>query len=139
MASEPADEEVARDEHAAIPELHELEFAVMEQSWRLGRVTVQEVLDGLNSADPRQRRYTTILSVMRRLHQKGFLDRERHDRTDFYTPIISRERYAHAQTRAALGHLVDQYGEVALAHFARQVESLSLEHLAKLRELAEEP
>jgi predicted transcriptional regulator len=135
MVSEPAGGEPA---HEAIPQLHELEFAVMEQAWRLERASVQELLDKLNAADDKQRRYTTVLSVMRRLHEKGFLNRERIDRTDFYTPAISRERYAHAQTRSVLNQLVDQYGDVALAHFARQVESLSIGQLARLRELAEE-
>ena len=121
-----------------LPELHELEFAVMAQVWQLGRASVHEVHDKLNASDTKQRAYTTLLSVMRRLHQKGFLARERADRVDYYTPLVSRTRYAHVQTRAVLDSLVDQYGDVALAHFARKVESLSLEQLAKLRRLADE-
>jgi predicted transcriptional regulator len=135
MAIDPAPEESAQ---GAIPELHELQFAVMERVWRLGgRVTVHDVLKNLNAADPQERAYTTILSVMRRLHEKGFLNRERQNRSDYYTPQISREEYAHSQTRHAVDQLVDQYGEVALAHFARQVEQLSLERLAELRKLAD--
>lgn len=124
--------------HAPLPELHELEFAVMEQVWRLGRASVHEVHDNLNATDTKQRAYTTLLSVMRRLHQKGFLARERADRTDYYTPLVSRTRYAHAQTRAVLDSLVEQYGDVAMAHFARKVKSLSLEQLATLRTMADE-
>lgn len=122
----------------SLPELHELEFAVMTQVWRLGRTSVHEVHDSLNAIDTRQRAYTTVLSVMRRLHQKGFLTREREDRIDYYTPVVSRDQYAHAQTRAVLDSLVDQYGDVALAHFARKVDSLSLGQLAKLRELVDD-
>lgn len=139
MAVNPAHGEPADDAPSTeIPELHELEFAVMEQVWRLGRASVHTVHRELNATDPRERAYTTILSVMRRLHQKGFLRRERRDRTDFYTPLISRDEYAHTQARAVVNLLVDQFGDVALAHFARHVERLSLEQLAKLRRLADE-
>lgn len=123
---------------SSVPELHELEFAIMDQVWQLERASVHDVHDKLNATGARQRAYTTVLSVMRRLHQKGFLARERQDRVDYYAPMMSRSHYAHAQTRAVLDSLVDQYGDVALAHFARQVESLSLEQLAKLRKLADE-
>jgi predicted transcriptional regulator len=123
---------------SSLPELHELEFAIMEQVWQLGRASVHEVHDKLNASDAKQRAYTTVLSVMRRLHQKGFLARERTDRVDYYTPVVSRTRYAHDRTQMIVDSLVDQYGDVALAHFARKVESLSLGQLAKLRELAAE-
>lgn len=131
---------MATDEpgRSPVPELHELEFTVMTLVWQLGRASVHEVHDKLNAADDRRRAYTTVLSVMRRLHQKGFLARERHDRVDYYTPIVSRARYAHTRTRAVLDSLVEQYGDVALAHFARRVESLSLEQLAGLRKLADD-
>lgn len=137
MAVNPAHGEPA-DDAAQIPELHELEFAVMEQVWRLGRASVHAVHAELNATDPRERAYTTILSVMRRLHTKGFLHRERQDRTDFYSPKISRDEYAHSQARAVVNLLVDQFGDVALAHFARHVGRLSLEQLADLRRLADE-
>lgn len=137
-AANAMNHESAGDTPGVIPELHELELAIMEQMWRLRRASVHDVHDKLNANDQRQRAYTTVLSVMRRLHQKGFLARERHDRTDFYTPAISRTQYEHQRIRTVVDALVNQYGDLALAHFARRMESLSLQRLAKLRKLADE-
>jgi predicted transcriptional regulator len=122
---------------ADVPELHELEAVVMDQVWRMGKGTVREVLEALNEAEPRVRAYTTIMTIMRRLHTKGLLERERRDRTDIYTPALTREGYAHRRARRQVELLVDEYGDAALAAFARKVEGLSPARLAALRRLAE--
>lgn len=121
---------------AEVPELHELEAAVMDQVWRLEKATVRDVLEALNEAEPRARAYTTIMTIMRRLHTKGMLERERHDRTDVYTPVVTREGYAHRRARRQVEDLVNEFGDAALAAFARQVERLRPEKLEALRRLA---
>lgn len=118
------------------PPLHELESEVMEQVWRQGEVTVREVLEALN-AGPKQRAYTTIMTVMTRLDAKGLLSRVRDGKTDVYRARLSCEEYQQARARAEVGELVSDYGDVALAHFARQLDGLDPERRRRLRKLAE--
>lgn len=109
----------------------------MEEAWRHEQVTVREVLEALNSGY-KERAYTTIMTVMSRLDTKGLLTRRRDGRSDVYRPQMSREQYLEARARAEVEGLVADYGDIALAHFARQLGSLDGEHQRQLKELAEE-
>jgi predicted transcriptional regulator len=119
-----------------VPELHELEAAVMDQMWRLKVATVRQVMDVLNTGDEPDRAYTTVMTVMRKLYSKGMLWRDREDRTDVYMPTMSRGQYQQARAQVQVEALIDQYGDVALANFARQVDQLGPDRLAALRKLA---
>jgi predicted transcriptional regulator len=123
---------------APTPQLHELEAEVMEQIWSEGESSVRGVMDALNARGENQRAYTTYMTIMARLHKKGVLDRRRHGKTDFYTPRLSREEYMAARARAQVDELVEEYGDVALTHFARQVASLDPARRRALQRLARE-
>jgi predicted transcriptional regulator len=117
-----------------VTHLGELETAVMEQLWQRGEATVREVHDAL----PRERAYTTVMTVMTRLCDKGMLARERRGRRDVYRPTATREEWAQGRARAGVDALVEEFGDVALAHFARQVSALDPERREALRRLAED-
>src|SRR6478752_6901432 len=106
---------------AAPPQLHELESEVMEELWSQQEATVRTVMDRLNERTSKKRAYTTYMTIMARLHKKGVLDRRREGKTDFYAPKLGREEYMASRAHAQVDELVEEYGEVALAHFARQV------------------
>jgi predicted transcriptional regulator len=108
----------------------------MEEVWRQREATVRDVLEALN-AGPKQRAYTTIMTIMARLDGKGLLNRQRLGRADIYRPVLSREDYLQARARAEVEELVADYGELALANFARQLETLEPERRRQLRRLAE--
>jgi predicted transcriptional regulator len=118
------------------PALFELEAEVMEEMWRLGQATVREVLEELNRG-PKQRAYTTVMTTMRRLAEKGLLRRRRQGKTDIYRPRLSREEHTRQRARAEVESLLDQYGDVALAEFAQQVGNLDARRLRQLRALAD--
>ena len=118
------------------PPLHELETEIMEEVWDAGERTVREVLDALNARSTTQRAYTTILTVMQRLHTKELLRRERDGRRDIYVPVLTREQYAQARAEAEVGALVSEYGDVALAHFARHMSQLDAKRRDQIRRLA---
>ena len=133
--------EVARsgsvDTEALIPPpLHELEDEVMQEVWRRDEVSVGDVKEALNACAPKERAYTTYMTVMARLDNKGLLERTRRGKTDFYRPMYSRERYRELRARAAVDSLVDQFGDVALAHIAREMARLEPEHRRTLQRLA---
>ena len=111
----------------------------MAEVWRRdGEVTVREVLEVLNRKSRRTRAYTTLMTVMGRLHAKGLLRRELRGKTHFYRPTLTAEQYADARARADVEALVAAYGEVALAHFTRQVDALRADQVRRLRKLAGE-
>jgi predicted transcriptional regulator len=119
------------------PQLHELESEIMDEIWRRGSsTTVHDVTDELNAAADAPRAYTTYMTVMRRLHAKGFLDRRREGRCDVYSPQLTREQYRELRARADVAELVSHYGETALVHFARALDELDPDRQRALRNVA---
>jgi predicted transcriptional regulator len=118
------------------PPLHELEAAVMDEIWTRGEMSVREVMDALNRDERRPRAYTTYMTTMARLHRKGLLKRRRDGRTDFFAPVYGRGRYADLCAGAAIDSVVEQFGDVALMHIARQMAGLTPEKRRSLHRLA---
>ncbi|MGH2970413.1 MAG: BlaI/MecI/CopY family transcriptional regulator [Solirubrobacteraceae bacterium] len=121
---------------AAPPALHELEGEVMEELWRLGEAPVRPVLDALNASSARSRAYTTVMTVMAKLHRKGVLARRREGKTDVYRPVLTRDAYMEARARADLDAMLDRYGDVALVALARQMDELDPKRREQLQRLA---
>jgi predicted transcriptional regulator len=118
--------------------LHELESEVMEQLWSTGETPVRSVMQALNTQASRDRAYTTYMTVMSRLHEKGLLARRRDGKTDYYRPAYGRDEYMGLRARAGVDGLVAQYGDVALSHFAQQMASLDPARRRALQRLARE-
>jgi predicted transcriptional regulator len=108
----------------------------MEELWSQGEASVRTVMEELNKHARPKRAYTTYMTIMARLHKKDVLDRRREGKTDIYAPKLSREEYMTARARAQVDELVDQYGDVALTHFARQVAGLDPARRRALQRLA---
>nr|WSW68522.1 BlaI/MecI/CopY family transcriptional regulator [Streptomyces sp. NBC_00995] len=76
-------------------QLGELEDAVMTRVWQWNRpVTVREVLEDLQQE--RSIAYTTVMTVMDNLHQKGWVRREVDGRAYRYMAVSTRAAYAAA-------------------------------------------
>lgn len=121
---------------AVPPELHELETIVMDAMWQLEHATVRDVREHINRRAKPERAYTTFMTVMRRLADKGLLLRERNGKSDTYAPSMTRVEYEQARASAHTAELVSRYGDVALASFARELAELDSEHRRKLTRLA---
>ena len=94
----------------------------MEELWGRAEATVREVQEALNARGGKVRAYTTLLTVMTRLDAKGLLVRRRAGRLDVYAPALARDEYLHARAEAEVAALVEDFGDLALAHFARHIE-----------------
>ncbi|MDX3235606.1 BlaI/MecI/CopY family transcriptional regulator [Streptomyces sp. ME03-5709C] len=80
--------------------LGDLENAVMTRVWRWNHsVTVREVLEDLRRE--RSIAYTTVMTVMDNLHQKGWLRREAEGRAYRYEAVSTRAAYSAALMREA--------------------------------------
>jgi predicted transcriptional regulator len=93
-------------------------------------------MDALNAKAQTPRAYTTYMTMLGRLHNKGLLTRRREDKTDFYRPVHTREEYADLRAQVEVAAVIDQFGDVALGHFARQMAGLDPERRAALERLA---
>lgn len=113
----------------------ELEAVVMDRVWDHGpeTVTVRDIFDEL--AAERRIAYTTVMSTMDNLHNKGWLSRERDGRAYRYWPVMTREEHSARLMREAL----DGGGrsELVLNYFIEQIDPAESERLrAALRRLA---
>ena len=112
--------------------LGELEAEVMELAWGHGGwIGVNEILTALRG---QQRAYTTVMTIVTRLCEKGLLERRREGRGFVYRPALSKEQLAARTLRDVLAGADDP--RAVLAHFVRDLEA-SPELLARLRALAE--
>ncbi len=108
----------------------------MEEMWRRGGDgTVRDVLEALNRGR-KKRAYTTIMTIMARLDRKALLTRKRSGKADLYSVVMSREEYRQALAEAEVAALVDEFGDLALAHFAQQMGELDPKRQRALRKLA---
>ena len=113
-----------------------LEERIMGAIWRRGSATVRQVLDELI---PGHRvAYTTVMTVMARLAEKGLLRRSAQGNTYLYTAVFSEDQYAALVTQRVTRDLVDRFGPLALAQFAAELERVDPEALQQLHRLAAE-
>lgn len=112
--------------------LGDLEALVMEQLWSSREPrSVRQVLEAL--PDGRSRAYTTVMTVMDNLFQKGFVQRERSGRAYVYRPAQTRAEHTAEIMEDALARGGDR--GAALMHFIGQ---LAPEETAALRALLED-
>ena len=100
--------------------LGDLEAAIMEEVWAQGDwVTVRQIADVLKVQ--RGSAYTTVMTVMGNLAEKGLLHVDKLPHSHRYRPTQSREAF----TRTAVGYVIDQlltdFADPALAHFAERL------------------
>lgn len=114
-----------------------LERRVMGQLWQRGPLTVADILETLNAGTQRKLAYTTVMTILVRLHEKGYASRSRSGRTYTYQAVMDEPSLAATIGRRELGRLIDRYGAASLAGFADELDPRS-ELARRLREVAAE-
>jgi predicted transcriptional regulator len=101
----------------ANPTLNPQELAIMKVVWRKGSATVRDVYEAL-----RQKRtiaYTTVMTMMRILDDKGYLDKELVDRAYVYRPTKARQQVVGAMVKDFVDRVFDGASESLLVHLAK--------------------
>jgi predicted transcriptional regulator len=111
-----------------------LEGAVMDRIWKRGPLTVRDVVDEVGRS--RRLAYTTVMTVMVRLHAKGLLARRREGKTYVYRAAFTREEHRARVSRDLARGLVSQFGDAALVAFSAELDGVDTQHRAALRRLA---
>jgi predicted transcriptional regulator len=91
----------------------------MNALWRLGQATVRDIHASL--APTRPRAYTTIMTILDRLAQKGVVERQKSGRAWLYKAHLSAEQ---ARTHA-VARLVDGFFQGSTEALATHLSSLS--------------
>jgi predicted transcriptional regulator len=116
--------------------LGELELHVMEVVWNRQRVTVRDVLEALVATRPLA--YTTVMTVMNRLAEKGLLVADKEGKAYHYHPAFTREELeAQAVGRVVQSLLVDFGSELAMSQFVAKLSAVDPDQLARLAEMAQ--
>ncbi len=115
-----------------------LAAAIVREVANRGEASVADVVDGLRRSQGREHAYTTIMTVMSRLHEKGVLARELSGRQYIYGPTASEEELIDMLSGLAVDRLVDRYGTAALRHFAVRLADLDPRTRRRLAVLADE-
>jgi predicted transcriptional regulator len=125
-----------RRRHTLADVLGPLEADVMEAVWSRGEVTVRDVHKTLKRRRPIA--YTTVMTTMSRLADKGLLDRTEGGRAHRYSALVSREEYASSTARSVVDWLVTQFRDPAVAYFLDRVEKEDEQVIEALREAIEQ-
>ena len=95
-----------------------LEADVVRAAWAIGEpVSVRQLLGRVNEGRSPQLAYTTVMTVMNRLAEKGILRRRKQGRGYLYEPVAS------DSAGLAVRGVVRDFGDAAIAHLVDEAKS----------------
>jgi predicted transcriptional regulator len=109
------------------------EMDVMSVLWSLGSATVAEVKERIS--DPLA--YTTVLSVLQTLEEKGYVRHEGEGRAYRYFPLVDWQTAGGSELRRIMRKVFKGSPELLLVQLVED-ESLSPEQLRRIQDLVEE-
>ena len=114
--------------------LGDRELDVMGVLWDLGSGTVSEVRDKL----PADLAYTTVLTILRNLEAKGFVDHKAEGKAHRYAPKVARRTARRSALAKIVAKLFHGSPEQLVAQLVED-EDLTADDLKRLRALLNEP
>ena len=99
------------------PTLTPQELAIMKVVWKLDRATVRDVHEALSAR--RQVAYTTVMTMMRILEDKGYLRKTMAERAHVYRAAKPRQQVVGAMVRDFVERVFDGAPASLLLHLAR--------------------
>ena len=102
--------------------LGELESDIMEIVWANKQASVRAVLGEL--VKRRKIAYTTVMTVMARLHDKGILKRKKDKSGAFvYVPLENKKSFMANASEKIIKNFLKEYGDAAVAQFVGIIET----------------
>jgi predicted transcriptional regulator len=120
-----------RRKHTLAEVLGPLEAEVMEVVWDRNEVTVRDVHKTLKAN--RDIAYTTVMTTLGRLTDKGLLRRVEGQPAHHYSAIVSREQYAQSTVKSVVDWLVSHFPDPAVAYFVDKVREEDEEVIDRLK------
>ena len=113
--------------------LYDRELDVMQVLWERGASTVAEVREAI--AD--EMAYTTVLTYLRRMEEKGYVAHEEEGRAHRYYPAVEAEQARESALQRLTRGLFKGSPELVLTHLVSR-EKLSEAQLRRLKEMVSE-
>jgi BlaI family transcriptional regulator, penicillinase repressor len=110
------------------------ELQIMKVVWALNNATVKEVCDAMSQT--KTVAYTTILTLMGILEEKGALVHTRSGRAFVYSPLLSRQQATRNQVRDVINRFFGGKPEVLIEDVLEN-ETIAPDQLEALRNLVE--
>ena len=115
--------------------LGKLELTIMKVVWRRDTATVQDVMDDISQN--RKPAYSTILTMMRKLEAKGYLEHTEDGRTYVYSATISKQKVRQSVLLDMLERVFDGSTTLLLASLVEQ-NQISDKELTEIRKVIKE-
>jgi len=107
----------------------------MKVVWRKDEATVRDVYEALQETRPVA--YTTVMTMMRILQEKGYLVKATQDRAHVYRPANPRQQVIGGMVRDFLDRVFDGASDALLVHLARD-NQLTAKQRRIVRQLLDE-
>jgi len=104
------------------PSLGELEQQIMDIVWECKNCSARDVLTRLER--DKKLAYTTVATILQRLHDKGLLTRKESSSGHIYSPKVSKEKYTKNVAQSFLKNFINSFGDTAIASFADSIDKL---------------
>ena len=116
--------------------LGELEAEIMKIVWKADKATVRDVYEQLRLE--RSLAYTTVMTIMSRLAEKGLLEKEPVGNAYVYSPTISEPDFVKRVVTEVLDGLMEEFSEPAISHMVERLGSEDESSIRRLETLIEE-
>lgn len=102
--------------------LSELEQEVMDVVWELNTCTIREVVTTFS--ETKELAYTTIATILERLHDKGLLQKDDSAFAVTFTPKITKGEFSKKIATSIFDKFFGTFGDAAIVSFAQSIEEL---------------
>ena len=118
--------------------LTEAELRLMDVLWQKGAASVQQVLDALTQKPPLA--YNSVLTTIRILENKGYVEHVKEGRAHIYRPMVEREQATRSEIRHLVNRFFDNSHELLVLNILedRGLEAKELKRLRQLLQAKEE-
>jgi len=111
------------------------ELAIMKVVWGLDQATVRNVYEALLTTRPVA--YTTVMTMMKILEDKGYLKKILVDRAHVYTPVKPKQQVVGAMVRDFVDRVFDGAPKSLLLHLAKD-NTLTAKQRQVVKQIIEE-
>ncbi len=113
------------------PFLGELEKEIMDRIWKQTEpVSVRFIFEDISES--RKIAYTTVMTIIGRLQEKGLLKRKTEGKAYLYEAAYSKDKFLAKASQQIIKSFVASFGDAAVAHFAQEIEKIPADKRRKL-------
>lgn len=99
-----------------------LEKAIMDIVWQRKKASVRDIHNTLKNK--REIAYTTVMTIMTRLFDKGLLKRKKQGMAYVYLPDQSKEQIIHKSVKLVIDSFVNKFGREAVVAFTDELDKI---------------